>query len=37
MARHAIVEVELIAYAAAHGRCFQAGTDPALYRIRLGA
>jgi hypothetical protein len=35
MARHAIVEVELIAYGAAHGRCFQARTDPALYRIRL--
>lgn len=35
IARHAVAEVELIAYGAAHGRCFQAGSDPALYRIRL--
>jgi hypothetical protein len=35
VARHAIAEVELIAYGAAHGRCFKAMSDPALYRIRL--
>ena len=35
IARHAVAEVELIAYGAAHGRCFQARSDPALYRIRL--